>query len=217
MQSLGAVDPEGIISTLWTIMLVQPLADLLFSGDLLEVVLLGRWRGVSSIWPEWPDRRWLTINAKQDYTPEPVAARVGNFRDLAQSLRRWSVPLCMDADPESGPTENEQNLEHHIRFLDSLVEELEPLHLTMPPKAKTRRRYSGRILIAVVLAARLVKNITNIPELLSDKLANVLPAALRSLVAGVFANDAVEIPCWSHWFSCTLFVLKLGMCIPGPG
>ena len=117
----------------------------------------------------------------------------------------------MDADPESALTENEQNLERHFRFLDSLVEELEePLHLTMPPKAKTRRRYSGRILIAVVLAARLVKNPTNIPELLSDKLANLLPVALRSLVAGVFANDAVEIPCWSHRFSRTPFVLKLG-------
>ena len=124
----------------------------------------------------------------------------------------------MDADPESALSENEQNLERHFRFLDSLVEELEePLHLTMPPKAKTRRRYSGRILIAVVLTALLVRKPTNIPELLSDTLANLLPAALRSLVAGVFANDAVEVPCWSHWFSCTLFVLKLGMCIPGPG
>ena len=82
MQSLGAVDPEGIISTLWTIMLVQPLADLLFSGNLPEVVLLGRWRGVSSILPEWPDRRWLTITAQQDSIPETVAARVGTDFDL---------------------------------------------------------------------------------------------------------------------------------------
>ena len=51
-------------------------------------------------------------------------------------------------------------------------------------------------MLALVLAGRYMKNAANVRMLMRDKLTELLPAAVRTLITDLFDTDAIEIPTW---------------------
>lgn len=206
LSELGCLDEEDGLAAdgavIPTLMMVEPLAKLLFAESLKEVVFLARWDGALSLFQNWPSPQWATCTSGKHYFPPPVPVHVSHLQALASDLRRWSGRLAPHAggdDDEAvvGPNDDQQHLESHLRMIDSFVEELAPHHLALPIKqSKKHRQHAGRFLLSMVLASRFVKNPVNMESLMFDKLSNLLPIGLRSLVHGLFSSGALQLPCW---------------------
>ncbi len=85
-------------------------------------------------------------------------------------------------------------------MLDSLLEELDPpagklmkYHGAVPGRNK---KHPARFLLSVVLATRLLKNPSNLKTLVQEKLTELLPIGLRTLIRYFFENDGLPIPSW---------------------
>lgn len=187
-----------------TLMLVEPLAKLLFEGKLSELVFLARWDGALSMFQQWPSPQWAAATKGKYYVPPSVPIHLKHFQTLANDLRRWSGRLAPNDDGDEdggvvGPNDDQQHLESHLRVLDSFIEELAPHRLSLPiAQSKKHRSHAGRFLLSMVLAGRLVKNPVNLESLMFDKLNNLLPTGMRSILHGLFSSGALQLPTWDH-------------------
>ena len=187
------------------LMLVEPLARLLFEGVLTDLMLLARWEGSLSFWGGFPGRAWAAARRGQMYVPAPVALTASHFRDLCTDLRRWSPRIINSGvddgggDQDEGPGDDAQLLERHLLALDGFVEEMDPpLKPMTVRKSKNNRKHPARQLLSIVLASQLLKNPANMGTLIKDKLVHLLPTSLRSLFSEAFAHNVVDLPVWDH-------------------
>ncbi len=103
LQSLGVMQPEADVGhSIYTLLLVEPVAKLMLSGRLTELVLLGQWDGASSLFPAWPPPDWFTRTSGRYYEPQPCPLVASHFRSLASDLRRWHALLPLGDDDGEG-------------------------------------------------------------------------------------------------------------------
>ena len=110
LLNLGvAVDEDQPQASLLTLLLVEPLAKLVFSKSLTELLILARWHGAASLFPEWPPARWVSLRSHRMYAPRPSSISVDSVRALASDLRRWHEMLSPPND--EGPGDEQQVME----------------------------------------------------------------------------------------------------------
>ena len=135
----GLLRDNDSIPVLHTLMLVEPLARLLETGDLRELAFLARWEDSLSMFGDWPCKRWVANTIGQHYVPESIKMTAHHFERMASDMRVWVNRFGMVDDPDSGPSEFQQVAEKHVKVLDSMVAELGGVRQTSWEMTKNRR------------------------------------------------------------------------------
>ena len=182
-----------------TVLLVEPLAKLLFAGSLGELMLLARWQGALDIFGHWPRRHWADATAGKQYVPMAAPMTTGMLQSLAGDLRRWSKRIVTQqhlidgVGRDDGLNDGEQALESHLLALDKFAQELAP----PPQRARPpRKKYTGSVLLASVSTGRLLKTLGSLKTMVFDKLTQVLPPGLSSLLQDLRASGSLALPTW---------------------
>ena len=111
LQTLGHMVDDEQDTPVWAMLLVEPLARLLFAGSFSELVLLARWPGAVDLFPNWPPPVWATCVPRESYVPTPSTISVASLTGLVSDLRRWYAVLPREDGEEDGPGSEQQLLE----------------------------------------------------------------------------------------------------------
>ena len=84
-----SLETFGGTDTIPTLLLVEPMARMLFSGQIVDVALLSRWPESASVIPGWPPAAWATAMKGLHYHPVRADIDVRRLRSLACDLCRW--------------------------------------------------------------------------------------------------------------------------------
>lgn len=101
MREYGVPDGQPVP----TLVLVEPIARLLFAGRWQCLLCLARWKPSMTLWPEWPSREWaLEASGKSCPGAEgglDLRDLSSTLQGLASRLRQWA-PRILQAGSEVG-------------------------------------------------------------------------------------------------------------------
>ena len=104
--------------------------------------------------------------------------------------------IGVDVDEGDGPSDERQLLEAHVRMLDALHGDIVYQDLLKQWGFKTKRRYSGEVLLSVVLAARPLKSLSDFNVGTLNQMFHLLPASTRVFAYEAVESGSVKNPAW---------------------